>query len=163
MVLVNLKGEKQGFKAENSPQISILVIVFLIGIAAMLASLDAALRPATAFRESTGTRCTHVITGVGSLRRMQCRQVVVCNAGFSGRSRAKSQKKEPKLARLLQEDGPSTSKVSDGIDGWIQLEDVHPVSSFLSKPIKPVILKTGRAICLYKVSACLEFSVKCET
>ncbi len=32
------------------------------------------------------------------------------------------------------------------------MPDVDAVSSFVSKPIKAIILPTGRAVCLFKVS-----------
>jgi len=76
------------------------------------------------------------------------------NAGF-GQAGSKAGKKQPRIARFLDEDGlrtnfsePSTSGSSDG---WFEVPDVNAETSFLSKPIKAVILATGRAICLYKV------------
>jgi len=59
---------------------------------------------------------------------------------------------QPKLARYLEKDvAPQQQAGADGADGWIEMPEVDAGSSFLSKPIKPIILATGRAVCLFKV------------
>ena len=75
---------------------------------------------------------------------------VQCNAGFgassAGGKAPKAEKKKSRLTRNLDID-TSNSVVSD----WIEMPDVDAVQSFVSKPIKPIILATGKAIMLYKV------------
>jgi nitrite reductase/ring-hydroxylating ferredoxin subunit len=79
-----------------------------------------------------------------------CRHLVVMNAGFGAGSKQTGKNKSPKLARYLDvQQTPSTSASNDS--GWFQVQDVSYETSFVSKPIKAVILDTGKAICLYKV------------
>lgn len=70
-------------------------------------------------------------------------------AGF-GDNASKASKKAPKIARYLEKDIPVQGSVASS-DGWFVVPDVSVKSSFLSKPIKAVILASGRAICLFKV------------
>ena len=89
--------------------------------------------------------CTLPATAAPRDARVQC-------AGF-GAGGSKAAKKQPRIARILEEEGviaPLPAAASDS-DGWFQVPDVDAATSFLSKPIKPVILATGRAICLFKV------------
>ncbi|KAI8111575.1 hypothetical protein M9435_004075 [Picochlorum sp. BPE23] len=72
-------------------------------------------------------------------------------AGFGGSTSGKNSKKAPKLTRYL--DIEEKTQTSEGAsDGWFKVPDVSFKSTFLSKPIKAVILESGRAICLYKVN-----------
>jgi hypothetical protein len=58
---------------------------------------------------------------------------------------------QPKLARYLEVQMPAGAADKASDDGWVEIPDVDVATSFLSKPIKPIILATGRALCLYKV------------
>ena len=60
---------------------------------------------------------------------------------------------QPKLARYLEVQMPAGAADKGSDDGWVEIPDVDVATSFLSKPIKPIILATGRALCLYKVRA----------
>lgn len=72
-------------------------------------------------------------------------------AGFGGSTSRKNSKKAPKLTRYL--DIEEKTQTSEGAsDGWFKVPDVSFKTTFLSKPIKAVILESGRAICLYKVN-----------
>jgi hypothetical protein len=64
-----------------------------------------------------------------------------------------SKKKQPKLARYLGEAPANTAVTADGSpgDGWVEMPGIDADTTFLSKPIKALILATGRAVCLYKV------------
>lgn len=95
-----------------------------------------------------------------AVRRAQRRQLVVVAAagqGFASGGASKkasssaSSKKQPKLARYLEVQMPAGAADKGSDDGWVEIPDVDVATSFLSKPIKPIILATGRALCLYKV------------
>lgn len=62
---------------------------------------------------------------------------------------------QAKLARYLdkevQEGAAGGSGAAAPADGWIEMPEVDVDTTFVSKPIKPIILATGRAVCLYKV------------
>lgn len=77
--------------------------------------------------------------------------VAAAKKGF-GEGDAKVEKKQPKFTRYL--DAIPTPK-NKAEDDFIEVPDVNSESSFLSKPIKPVILATGKAIMIYKVSLSL--------
>jgi hypothetical protein len=69
----------------------------------------------------------------------------------------KPAKKNFKLERLLAEEPTlytpgATAAVSEGAadDAWFAVPGVDAKTTFVSKPVKAVILPTGRAICLYK-------------
>lgn len=70
-------------------------------------------------------------------------------SGF-GAASPKAAKKQPKLARYLETPTPGADAADS--DGWIVLPEVDATATFVSKPIKAVILASGRAICLYKVN-----------
>lgn len=70
------------------------------------------------------------------------------SAGFGGASEGRAAKKQPRLSKYLDKSDARQRNVDDG---WIELSDVDAKESFLSKPIKPVILANGRALCIYKV------------
>jgi nitrite reductase/ring-hydroxylating ferredoxin subunit len=77
---------------------------------------------------------------------------VAAGGGFGDASAPKASKKAPKIARYLERGtGPEGPAATGASDGWFAVPDVDAVASFVSKPIKPVILATGRAIMLYKV------------
>ena len=65
---------------------------------------------------------------------------------------------QPRLARYLEKEagqqGGSAGAAPEA-DGWVEMPGVDPATTFLSKPIKPLILATGRAVCLYKARAWL--------
>jgi hypothetical protein len=76
---------------------------------------------------------------------------VAAGSGF-GDSGPRAAKKTPKLARYLEQQVPTTVGDAGGdAGGWFEVPEVDAVASFASKPIKPVILPTGRAIMLYKI------------
>ncbi|PSC71881.1 Rieske (2Fe-2S) region [Micractinium conductrix] len=64
-----------------------------------------------------------------------------------------SSKKQSKLARYLDaEVAVPAGQAGSGLGGdWIEMPGVDTETTFLSKPIKALILATGRAVCLYKV------------
>ena len=73
-------------------------------------------------------------------------------SGFGSSSKpssTSSNKKAQRLTRFL--DGTDATTITTTPDGWIELPDIDPIQTFVSKPIKPIILATGKAICLYKV------------
>ena len=78
--------------------------------------------------------------------------------GFAD-SGARRSKKQPRFVRLLEDGEASSSSLSElenasgPSEGWFVVDGVHPEKSFISKPIVPIILKTGKAICLYKPSS----------
>lgn len=78
-----------------------------------------------------------------------CTPQVQCNAGFGGASGSKANKKKPRITRYLDEDNDSSS--SAAVSDWIELPEIDAVQTFVSKPIKPIILATGKAIMLYRV------------
>lgn len=84
-------------------------------------------------------------------------RLIVSNAGF-GSSSSKSSgpsgksQKAPKITRYLDVEVPTTSTASDP-EGWFRVPDISFERTFLSKPIKAIILDTGKAICLFKVDA----------
>lgn len=80
--------------------------------------------------------------------------MITCQAGFGKSSSDKKMgKKGPKLAKYLDvKQPPSTSSLSES-DGWFQVPDISVKDTFVSKPIKAVILESGRAICLFKVNS----------
>ena len=61
----------------------------------------------------------------------------------------------PKLLRYLEQAGaapsPAAAAAPAADDGWTLIPGVDAATTFASKPIKAVILATGRAVCLYKV------------
>ena len=74
--------------------------------------------------------------------------------GFGGKKdpSSSSSKKQPKLMRYLETPGDAASGFQQSsFDGWFAVPDVNVETSFLSKPIKAVILESGKAICLFKV------------
>lgn len=81
------------------------------------------------------------------------RRTTRCQAGFGKASGEKksSSKKGSKLAKYL--DVQPTGVASVDTDGWFQVPDVSVKNTFVSKPIKAVILESGRAICLFKVDS----------
>ena len=102
--------------------------------------------PSTEIAGTTrATRCAG--WKVGNVRSMR----IVCS-GF-GQKKSQTSKKAPKIARYLEKDVPvaNTSPSSGLSDDWICIPDVDVKESFLSKPIKAVILASGKAICLFKV------------
>ena len=74
-------------------------------------------------------------------------------AGF-GKSESSKSKKTPRFLRLIDEDGSleasNVQSTNDSDNGWFVVENVDPKKSFVSKPIVPIILKSGRAICIFK-------------
>lgn len=76
------------------------------------------------------------------------RNAIRCQSGFGADGSTRSTKKAPRLSKLLGDDVRATPSDENG---WFEVPDVDATTSFISKPIKPVILATGRAICLYKV------------
>lgn len=82
---------------------------------------------------------------------------VVAGAGFGTPSQkssgtAKQKQKQPKVVRYLEKEAaPSSGAAAGADDGWVEMPGVEADKTFLSKPIKPLILATGRAVCLYKV------------
>ncbi|KAL4545876.1 hypothetical protein Ndes2526B_g05006 [Nannochloris sp. 'desiccata'] len=84
--------------------------------------------------------------------------VQICNAGFSSGSSGsspssdkKSNKKKARITRYLDVEDGSPQQSAEEFSGWIEMPDIDAIQSFVSKPIKPIILATGKAICLYKV------------
>jgi nitrite reductase/ring-hydroxylating ferredoxin subunit len=77
---------------------------------------------------------------------------VTSQAGFGGSSGGKTNKKSPKIARYLDVE-PNQSGTALNDDGWFCVPDVSVKTTFLSKPIKAVILESGKAICLFKVDS----------
>eukprot|EP00887_Chlorella_sp_A99_P005886 scaffold1.g5886.t1 len=58
----------------------------------------------------------------------------------------------PKLARLLADEDPQLAAKAQQAsaaneEGWSEVPDIDASTSFLSKPIKPVIFPTGKAVC----------------
>jgi nitrite reductase/ring-hydroxylating ferredoxin subunit len=107
-------------------------------------------------------RITATATALGSSGRVPARipgnnargALLVMNAGFGGSSKqGGSKSKAPKLARYLEVPSPSTPSSTADSSGWFKVPDVSFETTFLSKPIKAVILDTGKAICLYKVDS----------
>ncbi|KAI7843646.1 hypothetical protein COHA_002885 [Chlorella ohadii] len=86
-------------------------------------------------------------------RRQRLSVAVAASGGFGSKKATggSGSKKQPKLARYLETDAPVTAAGSAADDGWVEMPDVDAVSSFVSKPIKAIILPTGRAVCLFKV------------
>lgn len=82
------------------------------------------------------------------------RRITRCQAGFGKASGEKksSSKKGSKLAKYLDVQQP-TGAASVDTDGWFQVPDVSVKNTFNSKPIKAVILESGKAICLFKVNS----------
>ena len=95
------------------------------------------------------TRATRTCDGrnFSNVRSMR----IVCS-GF-GQKKSQASKKSPKIARYLEKDVPvaNTSASPGPSDDWLCIPDVDVNESFLSKPIKAVILASGKAICLFKV------------
>ncbi|PRW39061.1 (2Fe-2S) ferredoxin [Chlorella sorokiniana] len=88
-------------------------------------------------------------------RRQRLAVAVSASGGFGSSKKpagGSGSKKQPKLARYLETDAPTTAAGSAADDGWVEMPGVDAESSFLSKPIKAIILPTGRAVCLYKVN-----------
>ena len=82
---------------------------------------------------------------------LHLKQRTRCQAGF-GDEKGKGSKKQPRIAKLLtRENLRQFDSNAESAEDWIEVPDVDAVNSFLSKPIKPIIFSTGRAICLYKV------------
>ena len=80
--------------------------------------------------------------------------LTVMNAGFgSGAKAGPGKQKAPKLTRYLEVDVPTSTSTASDAEGWFQVPDVSFESTFVSKPIKAVILDTGKAICLFKVDS----------
>ncbi len=76
------------------------------------------------------------------------------NAGFgSGAKSGPGKQKVPKLTKYLDVDVPTSTSTASDAQGWFQVPDVSFELTFVSKPIKAVILDTGKAICLYKVDS----------
>jgi nitrite reductase/ring-hydroxylating ferredoxin subunit len=88
-------------------------------------------------------------------RRPSTTTVHAASKGFDSKAKSSSAKKPPKISRYFNEDtttssdGQSSSKPD--LEGWFQVPDVDVTTTFLSKPIFPIILATGKAICLFKV------------
>ena len=81
------------------------------------------------------------------------RQSTRCQAGF-GDGKGKGSPKQPRIAKILTRENLrhfDEGAGADKEDDWIEVPDVDPSTSFVSKPIKPIIFPTGRAICVYKV------------
>ncbi|KAL4429030.1 hypothetical protein ABPG77_006069 [Micractinium sp. CCAP 211/92] len=91
-------------------------------------------------------------------RRHRRQLVVAAGQGFASNKPAKapsSSKKQLKLARYLEKDGTPAQQgaaAAAPADGWVEMPGVDAETTFLSKPIKPLILATGRAVCLFKVN-----------
>jgi len=80
--------------------------------------------------------------------------LTVMNAGFgSGAKSGPGKQKVPKLTRYLDVEVPTSTSTASDEQGWFQVPDVSFESTFVSKPIKAVILNTGKAICLFKVDS----------
>jgi hypothetical protein len=87
---------------------------------------------------------------------------VAAAAGFGAAADKPAAAKKPakknfKLERLLAEEPTlytpgAAAVVSEGAadEAWFAVPGVDAKATFLSKPVKAVILPTGRAICLYK-------------
>ena len=77
---------------------------------------------------------------------------VASNKGFDSASVGrKPPSKKPKLTRYLTNEEDARTKSSSS-DGWFEVPDVDTELSFLSKPLKAVILDTGKAIIVYKIA-----------
>lgn len=91
-------------------------------------------------------------------RRHRRQLVVAAGQGFASKpaKAATSSKKQPKLARYLDKDGGAPAQqgaaAAAPADGWVEMPGVDAETTFVSKPIKPLILATGRAVCLFKVN-----------
>jgi hypothetical protein len=58
----------------------------------------------------------------------------------------------PRFTRYLDdESNPLLAGKALEAEGWIAIPDIDANTSFLSKPLKPVILETGTALMLYKI------------
>lgn len=92
-------------------------------------------------------------------QRQRRQLVVVAGQGFGSTQqnagpRVSNKKKQPKIARYLERDVAKEAAADDGdTDGWIEMPNVDVETTFVSKPIKPLILATGRAVCVFKVGA----------
>lgn len=100
----------------------------------------------------------------------QQRLRVLAGAGFGsskqqkgGSSGGSAKQKQPKLARYLETEtvAPGGSSSASADDGWVEMPGVEADKTFISKPIKPLILATGRAVCLYKVRGALRLAAPC--
>jgi nitrite reductase/ring-hydroxylating ferredoxin subunit len=102
------------------------------------------------------SRPVSVVDNVQGQRTVVCRTqrcLTTCQAGFGKSSgEKKSVKKGTKLAKYLDVQQPSGTSSFDS-DGWFQVPDVSVKNTFVSKPIKAVILESGKAICLFKVES----------
>lgn len=80
---------------------------------------------------------------------------IICQAGFGKSTRGvkKSGKKISKIAKYLDVQEPSVSSDAQDSDGWFKVPDVSVKNTFVSKPIKAIILESGKAICLFKVES----------
>jgi len=77
-------------------------------------------------------------------------------AGFgskSSKSSSSGKQKAPKLAKYLDVEVPTTAPTASDADGWFRVPDVSFETTFVSKPIKAIILDTGKAICLFKINS----------
>lgn len=98
------------------------------------------------------------VAQAAAARRQARRQLVVsAGQGFANKP-AKSaagtapSKKALNLARNLGKDVSVQQQGAGDASDWIEMEDVDFETTFISKPIKPLILRTGRAVCLFKVN-----------
>ncbi|KAL4856412.1 hypothetical protein ACK3TF_003209 [Chlorella vulgaris] len=95
--------------------------------------------------------------GASGQQRQRRQLVIVAGQGFGSTQqnagpRVSNKKKQPKIARYLERDVAKEAAADDGdTDGWIEMPNVDVETTFVSKPIKPLILATGRAVCLFKV------------
>ena len=77
-------------------------------------------------------------------------------AGFgskSSKSSSSGKQKAPKLAKYPDVEVPTTAPTASDADGWFRVPDVSFETTFVSKPIKAIILDTGKAICLFKINS----------
>lgn len=101
----------------------------------------------------TARHCTFRSVTLKTIRSISrpARLHVSC-AGFGStpsNEKASKSSKKPRLTRLLEQESPNVAAPEES--DWIEVPDVDAIQSFVSKPIKPVILATGKAIMLYKV------------
>ena len=77
-------------------------------------------------------------------------------AGFgskSSKSSSSGKQKAPKLAKYHDVGVPTTAPTASDADGWFRVPAVSFGTTFVSKPIKAIILDTGKAICLFKINS----------
>jgi len=92
----------------------------------------------------------------GARARRSSSTFVRSQSGFgskSSKSSSSGKQKAPKLAKYLDVEVPTTTPTASDADGWFRIPDVSFETTFVSKPIKAIILDTGKAICLFKINS----------